>query len=221
MSDTLFDQQNIRNYLLKRLSDHDQEAFEIWLLDTPGALEQVELEQAMLAGASTLTKTAVEADRANKNTLLHQLKTHLIAPANIRIANAKTVAMTSVAATVLLALSVWVLMPSAIVQHSFQRIYIEQLRSAATPTINISSQDETANYQLMILLDDYQPPSFLVTIKTVVSQRLIFSQTISPNSKGELPVILRKSLLDEDKYVLHIKPITIVEPITFLLKVTQ
>jgi len=220
MNDALFDQQRIRNYLLKRLGEHEQESFEIWLLETPGALEQVELEQAMLEGAHSLTSAKIKTARDSKS-WLRQLTMHLTSASSTRIADAKTVGITSVAATLLLALSMLVLMPKSIESDAFQIVYIEQLRSTATPTINISSQDETPNYQLMILLDDYQPPSFLVTIKTAVSQRLIFSQTLSPNAKGELPVTLQKSLLGEDKYILRIKPLTLQEPISFLLKVEQ
>jgi len=211
-----YDQQGIRNYLLKRLPHDDEELFETWLLETPSALEQVTLEQAMLKGASELEKSSSSDKVTVKNTTTttwpHWLSTISVFPRHQGL-------IASAMALSLLAVSYFLFIPAPTINNASQIIYIEQLRSAQLPKVHIQSLDKTPNYQLLILLDDYQPPAFLISIFSKADNSLIFEKTIKPNTEGEIPIIINKALLEHSAYVLKVVPVTNPQSYQFLLEV--
>jgi len=216
MTNSSNDQQRIHNYLLNRLSGSEEELFETWILETPGALEQVSLEQAMIKGASQLDKSSSGDSVVRK----HQSHSGWLSriSAMLAIPNPQTLMATAIAVS-LFAITFLVYVPSVPVSDASQTVYIEQLRSAQVPTVHIQSLDQTPNYQLLILLDDFEPQSFLVSIFNKVDNKLIFEQTVKPNDQGEIPVLVDKAVLKSNAYILKIVPVPTAQPYQFLLEV--
>jgi len=215
MTSSIYDQQRIHNYLLNRLSTEEEQIFEEWLLDTPGALEQITLEQTIIKSASQLEKSTSRQTRVCKVTppshWKKRLFSYLLPTKKLSIALAFTCS--------LFAVSYLSYTPSQQAQYASQTIYIEQLRSAHMPTIQIQSLDDTQHYQLLILLDDIEPPAFTVSIFNRLDNRVIFKQTVTPNHHGELPVLISKNALTGNDYILKIMPATNAQPLQFLLEI--
>ena len=195
----------IRDYLLNRLTPKQEELFEIWLLETHGAQEEVELERAMLEGAKELTDIACF---QGKKVAKERPKKH-----------SYSIFLPSVAAAAVIAFSITLLWPKS-QNISYQEVYIEQLRSHEPPKVAITSKDDSSNYQFIVALDDMDPPAFDVTISDNNTKQVIFNEIVKPNANDELVIYVKKSTLKSNEYRLDIKPLIYQQSVSFILQVS-
>lgn len=200
-------QQQIRDYLLNRLTPEQEEAFEIWLLDTPSAQDDLALEQAMLNGAQNLTNIASD-------------KGQIVALENTSQTQSKTNYVVALAASIFIAITLSLTWPQLTQDESYQTVYIEQLRSSNIPKVHLSSQDDSNNYQFVVALDDMEPPAFDVTITDVASQKIVFNDIVKPNAQEKLIINIKKSALSSNQYRLDIKPLIYQQSVSFILQVS-
>ncbi|MGB0833818.1 MAG: hypothetical protein ACPGR2_04815 [Psychrobium sp.] len=200
-------QQQIRDYLLNRLTPEQEEALEIWLLDTPSAQDDLALEQAMLNGAQNLTDIASDKDQ-------------IVALDNSPETQSKTNYVVALAASIFIAITLSLTWPQITQDESYQTVYIEQLRSSNIPKVHLSSQDASNKYQFVVALDDMEPPAFDVTITDVASQKVVFNDIVKPNAQEELVINIKKSALSSNQYRLDIKPLIYQQSVSFILQVS-
>lgn len=195
----------IRDYLLNRLTPQQEESFEIWLLETHDAQEEVELERAILKGAKELTDIACS---QGKKVVKERPKKHSF-----------SIFLPSVAAAAVIAFSITLLWPVS-QDISYQEVYIEQLRSDEFPKVAIASQDDSANYQFIVALDDMEPPAFDVSITDNNTKQVVFTEIVKPNANDELVINVKKSMLESNEYRLDIKPLIYQQSVSFILQVS-